>query len=125
MRLPRLILAALIVSAVALAPVAGAFAAAAGALPAHAKVAVKVAMKSCHEKAVPPAHTRLPKGSHCPNCGIDGSCNAACLLKCFQLSATLEPAIVMLGFVSEHLPMTIASEPPGWSAKPPAPPPRA
>lgn len=123
MRLARLILSALMASAVALAPVGTAFAAAAGS--ADAGVQAKVAMKKdCHEPAAQPAQKTGPKG-HCPDCGIGGSCNAACLLKCFQVTATLEPAKQTFRAPIRHVAVMVAAEPPGWSSKPPAPPPRA
>jgi hypothetical protein len=85
----------------------------------------KVATKDCHQSAPQPAHKTGPKTGHCPDCGSNGTCGAACLLKCSQLAATLEPATVMLGSPIPHAPVMVAAAPPGWSAKPPAPPPRA
>ena len=119
MRLSRLILSALVASAVALAPVAGALAAAAGTIEAQAHA--KAPMEDCHKSA----SKTEPTGGHCPDCDTKGSCSAACLLKCFQLSATLEPATATLEIVLPRLPVTVSAEPPGWSSRPPAPPPRA
>jgi hypothetical protein len=119
MRLSRLILSALVASAVALAPVAGALAAAASS--AEAQSHAKAPMEDCHKSA----SKTEPTGGHCPDCDTKGSCSAACLLKCFQLSATLEPAAATLKIVLPRLPVTVSTEPPGWSSRPPAPPPRA
>jgi len=119
MRLTRLILAALVASAVALAPVASALAAAASAIESQAHA--KAPMKDCHEPASKPGSG----GSHCPDCGTKGSCGAACLMKCFQLAATLEPAVAVLEIVIPPVPVSVSAEPTGQSLRPPAPPPRA
>jgi hypothetical protein len=111
------------VAAVAFAPVGSAFAASAASGGAAAQV--KVAMKDCHQSAPKPAHNSGPKSGHCPDCGIDGSCNAACLIKCSQVTATVEPQKPPFRSPVRHVPVTASAEPPGWSSKPPAPPPRA
>jgi hypothetical protein len=119
MRLSRLILSALVASAVALAPVAGALAAAAGTIEVQSHA--KAPMEDCHKSASKTGST----GGHCPDCDTKGSCSTACLLKCFQLSATLEPVTPTLEIVLPSLPVTASAEPAGWSSRPPAPPPRA
>ncbi len=124
MRLSRLILAALVASALALAPVASALAAATSTIEAQAHA--KSAMVDCHKPASHTPASKTGSGSgHCPDCGTKGSCSAACLLKCFQLAATLEPAIATFEIVRPHVPAAASAEPPGWSSRPPAPPPRA
>lgn len=125
MRLSRCILSALLACAVALAPGVNAVAAVAAQAETHAQ-STKSAVKGCHGTASKSAEAPAPKtSSHCPQCGGDAGCGAACLAKCFQMSATLalEPAMIGLPIPSPLPPL--AEEPAAWSAKPPAPPPRA
>ena len=119
MRHARRILAALVMWAVAIAPAAGAMAAA-------AKMGSAPAMADCHKGASGNSAAPAKVPSHCPDCDKSGTCGEACLAKC---SATT-PAVV--GSVARAAMLEVepfadigADRPPSRSLAPPAPPPRA
>jgi len=130
-RMVRMLLSALVVGAVALAPVATAFAAAHATAPASALDAPNAGlnagrdagMADCHRSSAGP--TRESKGGHCPDCDDKGNCNAACILKCFSPAGDVRPLARAAAPVAVRLDIVGTMMPPDWSSKPPPPPPRA
>jgi hypothetical protein len=120
MRLPRFLIAILAAASVALAPVAGALAAADGSKAAVGQAVTKSAMADCHK----PAPKNAPHGK-CPGCGTDGKCPADCLVKCFQSPAVIGSVDLPGTPMTDEGEIALVAPPGGWSSRPPPPPPRA
>lgn len=118
----RRYLAALVIAAVALAPVAGPFAAAAKAEPAPA-------MADCHKaaagKAALDATAPTKSSSHCPDCDKGDGCSQACVAKCFSVTGLVTPAPLTVSFRTGPVAAAVVVKPPSLAHAPPAPPPRS
>lgn len=124
--LMRPILAMLIALSLAFAPVATAWAAA------PAKGAAGMTMDGDDGAAVDCAKmgmavTKSGGGSDCPCCDTKSKCPdmTTCLVKCgTQVIGVVVPAVKLAALTGRHVRPSDPQEPPDWSLRPPAPPPR-
>ena len=128
MPVTRRIVAVIVAFAVAFAPAGAAFAVGSAKLVPGAVTSTSASMSDCHKAPamVQGATQDQSKRGHCPHCdGKIGCSPDTCAVKCFKVLGEMRLPTAFRLATTSHAHSSNPEQPPGWTATPPAPPPRA
>lgn len=128
MPVTRRIVAVIVAFAVAFAPAGAAFAVGAAKLVPGAVASMVASMSDCHKSPSTAQNTTQDqsKRSHCKHCDGKMGCSPdTCAVKCFKVLGEMRLPTATRMATTSHAHSSNPEQPPGWTATPPAPPPRA